>query len=43
MIDGHIHIERGDYLIEWIEQFVNKAVEHNGAVKGSHGTQYTRL
>lgn len=27
MIDGHIYIERGDYLIEWIEQFVNKAVE----------------
>ena len=27
MIDGHIHIERGDYSIEWIEQFVNKAVE----------------
>ena len=27
MIDGHIHIERGDYSLEWIEQFVNKAVE----------------
>ncbi len=27
MIDGHIHIERGDYTLEWIEQFVNKAVE----------------
>ncbi len=29
MIDGHIHIERGDYSLEWIEQFVNKAVERN--------------
>lgn len=27
MIDGHIHIERGDYSLKWIEQFVNKAVE----------------
>lgn len=27
MTDGHIHIERGDYSLEWIEQFVNKAVE----------------
>ena len=27
MIDGHIHIERGNYSIEWIEQFVNKAVK----------------
>ena len=27
MIDGHIHIERGDYSLEWIEQFVNRAVE----------------
>lgn len=27
MIDGHIHIERGDYTLEWIEQFVNQAVK----------------
>ncbi len=26
MIDGHIHIERGNYTLEWIEQFINKAV-----------------
>ena len=27
MIDGHIHIERGEYTLEWINQFVNRAVE----------------
>ena len=27
MTDGHIHIERGDYTIEWIRQFVDRAVE----------------
>ncbi len=27
MIDGHIHIERGEYSLEWIDQFLNKAVE----------------
>ena len=27
MIDGHIHIERGDYTLDWINQFVNRAVE----------------
>ena len=27
MIDGHIHIERGPYTLEWIDQFVSKAVE----------------
>lgn len=26
-IDGHIHIERGPYTLEWIKQFVDKAVE----------------
>lgn len=26
MIDGHIHIERGDYTLEWIQQFVDRAV-----------------
>ena len=27
MIDGHIHIERGEYKLDWINQFVNRAVE----------------
>lgn len=27
MLDGHIHIERGEYTLEWINQFINKAVE----------------
>ncbi len=27
MKDLHIHIERGPYTIEWIEQFINKAVQ----------------
>lgn len=27
MVDGHIHIERGKYTLEWIEQFVSKASE----------------
>jgi histidinol-phosphatase (PHP family) len=27
MIDGHIHIERGAYTLDWINQFVKKAVE----------------
>lgn len=27
MIDGHIHIERGEYTLDWINQFVKKAVE----------------
>lgn len=26
-IDGHIHIERGPYTLEWIRRFVDKAVE----------------
>ena len=26
MIDGHIHIEKGDYKLEWIQQFVDRAV-----------------
>ena len=29
MKDLHIHIERGEYTKEWIEQFINKAVEMN--------------
>lgn len=28
MVDGHIHIERGEYTLEWISQFVNKGLEH---------------
>lgn len=27
MVDGHIHIERGPYTLDWIRQFVNRAVE----------------
>lgn len=27
MVDGHIHIERGPYTIEWIQQFVDYAQE----------------
>lgn len=27
MIDGHIHIERGAYTLDWIDRFVNRAVE----------------
>ena len=27
MVDGHIHIERGDYTPEWIGRFVSRAVE----------------
>lgn len=27
MIDGHIHIERGEYTLEWIKQFVDRAIE----------------
>ena len=27
MIDGHIHIERGPYTLDWIRKFADKAVE----------------
>lgn len=27
MTDGHIHIERGPYTLDWIDQFVSRAVE----------------
>lgn len=27
LIDGHIHIERGNYSIEWINEFVEAALE----------------
>ena len=29
MTDGHIHIEKGPYTLEWIQKFVDKAVEMN--------------
>lgn len=29
MIDGHIHIEAGEYTKEWIDEFVDKAIEMN--------------
>ena len=29
MKDLHIHIERGPYTVEWIEKFINKAIEMN--------------
>lgn len=29
MKDLHIHIERGEYTVDWIEQFINKAVQMN--------------
>lgn len=27
MTDGHIHIERGPYTLNWIDRFVSRAVE----------------
>lgn len=27
MVDGHIHIERGGYMLEWISRFVSKALK----------------
>lgn len=29
MVDGHIHIERGEYTLEWIKRFIDKAIEMN--------------
>lgn len=29
MLDGHIHIERGEYTLEWISEFVDNAVKNN--------------
>lgn len=29
MIDGHIHLEQGPYTLEWVDRFVQKAVEMN--------------
>ena len=28
MIDGHIHIERGEYTLEWINKFVDTAAKN---------------
>ena len=27
MIDVHVHLENGPYTKEWLDQFVNKAIE----------------
>lgn len=27
MVDGHIHLERGEYTLAWVSQFVNRALE----------------
>ena len=27
VIDGHVHIERGDYSIQWINEFVKYALD----------------
>lgn len=29
MIDAHVHLEKGDYSVEWIEQFVAYAIKRN--------------
>lgn len=29
MIDAHVHLEKGDYSVEWINQFVAYAVKRN--------------
>ena len=29
MIDAHVHLEKGDYTIEWIEQFIDYTVKRN--------------
>ena len=29
MIDAHVHLEKGDYSVEWIKQFVEYAVKRN--------------
>lgn len=29
MIDAHVHLEKGDYSVEWINQFVVYAVKRN--------------
>ena len=27
MIDVHVHLEKGPYTKEWLDEFVNKAIE----------------
>lgn len=29
MIDAHVHLEKGDYTVEWIEQFIDYAIKRN--------------
>lgn len=29
MVDAHIHLEKGDFSVEWIEQFIEYAVKRN--------------
>lgn len=29
MIDAHVHLEKSDYSVEWIEQFIEYAVKRN--------------
>ena len=29
MIDAHVHLEKGDYSVKWIEQFIEYAVKRN--------------
>ncbi len=29
MIDAHVHLEKGDYSVEWIEQFIAYAVKRS--------------
>jgi histidinol-phosphatase (PHP family) len=29
MIDAHVHLEKGDYTIEWVQKFVQQAVERD--------------
>ena len=27
MIDAHVHIERGPYTLEWVNEFINQAIK----------------
>ena len=29
MIDAHVHLEKGEYTVEWIEQIIDYAVKRN--------------
>ena len=37
IIDAHVHLEKGDYSVEWIEQFVELVSEEMGAGTSSKG------